>query len=658
MAANYFFNKSKRETSRCRPGLSYGTRVMRLHTVLAASFLCASACETNNGPGALRDATVTADTAVTDKPDIPSNTDAPMGCTWNGGEDTPPEPTLYTPRWAFEPWISKDISNRTDTFEFVDGFHQRDIPVGAVVLDSPWETQYNTFVPSPSRYGDFTSLVSELHSRGVKVVLWITQLVNRQSYDFETGGDTYIGPSPNLEEGLACGFFVNDGEMYAWWKGRGASVDFFNPRARAWWHRQQDQIYTVGIDGWKLDFGDSYVDTPTVHTAMGEVSHQTYSESYYRDFYAYGQQKRGRDFVTMVRPWDESYQFQGRFFARPEHAPVAWVGDNRRDWYGLSDALDHIFRSAAAGYAVIGSDIGGYLDIDDRNMLSGERIPFSQDTFARWVALGALSPFMQLHGRGNFSPWTVPERPEETTVIYRYWAKLHHQLVPFYFSLSQEAHRQRTSMIHPLGEPSSWPGDYRYLLGEAIMVAPVLDASGHRDVSLPAGIFYDWWSPSSDPIVGPRTLTHVDTTDRARVPVYIREGAIIPMTIEDDSTHLGTAAQANALTVLLWPSSSLSSFTLHDSGPNRDTLTGVITLDRTAQSVAISLPALDRPVFLKVHYSQSLSTTVTVDASPVPVRATRQSLDANPMGWFGEASTRSVWVRLPEGPARNVTVRD
>ena len=67
---------------------------------------------------------------------------------------TPNRP--LTPRWAFEPWISKDISTGPDTYDFVDGFRQRDIPIGAVVLDSPWETHYNTYVPNPSRYPAFT----------------------------------------------------------------------------------------------------------------------------------------------------------------------------------------------------------------------------------------------------------------------------------------------------------------------------------------------------------------------------------------------------------------------------------------------------------------------------------------------------------------------
>jgi alpha-glucosidase (family GH31 glycosyl hydrolase) len=53
------------------------------------------------------------------------------------------------------PWISKDISTRDDTRAFVAGFRERDIPVGVVVLDSPWETNYNTFVPNPTRYPDF-----------------------------------------------------------------------------------------------------------------------------------------------------------------------------------------------------------------------------------------------------------------------------------------------------------------------------------------------------------------------------------------------------------------------------------------------------------------------------------------------------------------------
>src|SRR6185503_19376507 len=241
----------------------------------------------------------------------------------------------------------------------------------------------------------------------------------------EPGGDAYSGPSPNFEEGERCGFFVQEAETFSWWKGKGAALDFFDPYAAAWWHKQQDPLFAIGVDGSKVDFAEQYIPLAAIQTEAGQKDKQEYSEEYYRDFFAYGVKRRGReDFVTMVRPYDRSYKFPGRFYAKKEHAPVAWVGDNRRDFIGLADALDHLFRSAAAGYAVVGSDIGGYLDRDDKN-LTGPTIPFDTLVFARWTALGAMTAFMQLHGRANITPWTVPDHVDETVALYRYWATLH-----------------------------------------------------------------------------------------------------------------------------------------------------------------------------------------------------------------------------------------
>lgn len=606
---------------------------------LGALSLSTTACD-DDAP-APRDASLAAD--VTDAAVAPD-----ASCTYAGSDDTTPEPRPHTPRWAFEPWISKDISDARDTYAFVDGFRSRDIPVGAVVLDSPWETHYNTFTPNPSRYPEFPTLVRDMHGRGVRVVLWITALVNEFSFDAETGGDSYMGPSPNLAEGLACRFFVNDGATYVWWKGRGASVDFFNPRARSWWHAQQDQVLDAGVDGWKLDFGDSYVTTPTVRTAMGEVEHQRYSESYYRDFLAYGRARRGDDFVTMVRPWDESYQFAGRFFARREHAPVAWVGDNRRDRVGLVDALDHIFRSAAANYPVVGSDVGGYLDRDDR-MLTRE-VPYDHDTFLRWIAVGALTPFMQLHGRANFAPWTVPTTPEETTRIYRYWATLHHALVPFWYALAEEAWAGGPPVMRPQGDLARWTNDYRWMLGDALLVAPVLDESGRRDVDLPAGDWFDWWAPQGEAIAGGRTLADVDTRDRARIPLYVRDGAIIPMRVDRDVNGLGSMATADGLTVLVYPAMTSSRFALHEGAA-----TATLSAQRTATGATVTVPALDTAWYLRVRVA-SLPTSVTAEGMALTARASRAEFEAAGAGWWPEGA-HQVWVKLPSAmEPRTVTL--
>src|SRR5690606_4517032 len=129
-----------------------------------------------------------------------------------------PEPPRHTPRWAFLPWISKDISSGPDHRAFVQGFLDRDIPVGVGVLDSPWETQYNTFVPNPTRYPGFFEMVQELNGKGVRTVLWITSLVNETSFDAEPGGDAYMGASPNFAAGRRGGFFADEGKTFLWWK--------------------------------------------------------------------------------------------------------------------------------------------------------------------------------------------------------------------------------------------------------------------------------------------------------------------------------------------------------------------------------------------------------------------------------------------------------
>ncbi len=556
--------------------------------------------------------------------------------------DEAPEPARFTPRWAFMPWISKDISTAEDSRAFVDGFRARDIPVGVLVIDSPWETNYNSYVPNPSRYPGFAEMIAELRTKSVRTVTWITAMVNTQSFDGEPGGDTYSGASPNFGEAKVNGYFVNDGEVSVWWKGQGAGIDFFNPEAVKYAHRQQDKALALGLSGWKLDFGEEYLDrTKPVKTAAGPKTIPEYSKAYYRDFLAHGVLKKGRqDFLTMSRPWDESYGFPGRFYAPKEHCPVGWVGDNRRDWVGLIDALDHLFRSAQAGYVVIGSDIGGYLDVDDLNV-AGPRIPFSQTNFARWTALGALTPFMQLHGRGNFTPWTVPDRVDETVELYRYWAKLHTALVPFFFSLAEDAYQQAAKPImRPIGDsPAAWKDDWRFEVGTAFLVAPILDDTGVRDVALPAGsAWVDWWDPLATRLTGGTTLTAYDATDRRRIPLFIKEGALVPLDVVDAVNGLGTAASKGRLTLLAFPTTAMSTFRLWDDE-------GAFT-ELELSNAGLKIPSAPAGVVIKLLTASPI-TVAASNAMALPKAASRAALDTMAAGWFADGGSRIAWIRLP-----------
>ncbi|MBA2449307.1 MAG: hypothetical protein H0V51_14905, partial [Chloroflexi bacterium] len=61
-----------------------------------------------------------------------------------------PRPPL-TPRWAYEPWVWEDEENTAQAVrDLVAGYRQRDVPVGAVIVDSPWQTNYSTFEFGPN----------------------------------------------------------------------------------------------------------------------------------------------------------------------------------------------------------------------------------------------------------------------------------------------------------------------------------------------------------------------------------------------------------------------------------------------------------------------------------------------------------------------------
>ena len=415
-----------------------------------------------------------------------------------------PSPPLHTPRWAFEPWISKDISDTDDTLRL-----RRRVPSIAtspsasscsIARGRPTTTRSSRI---PTRYHDFDEAGSDApRTKDVRLVVWITQFVNNVSYRRRDRAATPT-PAPRRTSTTAdrCDFFVDQGRRVRLVERHRRRGRLLQPAARArGGTRNRTRSSTRGVDGFKLDFGDSYVDDAIRWTPPpGPIAHQAVLGGLLPRLSGLRRRsRRGPDFVTMTRGWDVSYEFAGRFYARPEHAPVAWMGDNRRDWVGLADALDEMFRSAHAGYVVLGSDIGGYLDLDDKNLTARRsRSTRSSSRAGRRSARSrrSCSSTGAPTSRRGPSPDTRRDRSPSTTTGRSSTTSS----APFFYSLAEEAYAgARAASCGPIGDRERLGRRLPLPLGDALLVAPILDATGKRDVALPAGArWYDWWEPDA-----------------------------------------------------------------------------------------------------------------------------------------------------------------
>ncbi|MGH7554995.1 MAG: DUF5110 domain-containing protein, partial [Longimicrobiales bacterium] len=97
----------------------------------------------------------------------------------------------------------------------------------------------------------------------------------------------------------------------------------------------------------------------------------------------------------------------------------------------------------------------------------------------------------------------------------------------------------------------------QYLWGRDLLIAPIFQkGTTSRDVYLPAGDWYDWWSNART--TGSRTITRI--VDLATMPIYVRAGAIIPF----DPVRQHTAEVVTEPTTLRVYTGADGQFTLYE----------------------------------------------------------------------------------------------
>jgi alpha-glucosidase (family GH31 glycosyl hydrolase) len=258
-----------------------------------------------------------------------------------------------------------------------------------------------------------------------------------------------------------------------------------------------------GVDFWWVDGGSGSAE-------MEGLNAQLWTNKVFYDYTQEQTKKRGFIFSRYGGLGNHRY-------------PALFTGDTYAQWEVLAYQVPFTAQGGNVLMPYITHDIGGFI---------GANISF--DLYARWVQFGVFSPFLRMHSahenpeEGNVRmPWTYGEKGME---FARKFFSLRTILIPYIYTYSRYATDQSLPLVRPmyLEYPSgskSYSSPYQYMFGKELLVAPVVDSSGMKEVYLPNGEWFDYFTGQK--YTGEKSIKEKYPLDR--MPVFVKGGAIIPM---------------------------------------------------------------------------------------------------------------------------------
>lgn len=412
------------------------------------------------------------------------------------------------PAWSFGLWLTTSFTTDYDeqtVRHFVDGMRERDIPLRVFHFDCFWmkEFQWCDFQWDERIFPEPEQMLERLKEKGLKICVWINPYIAQQS--------------PLFEEGMEKGYLLKrpNGDVWQWdkWQPGMGIVDFTNPDARKWYTDHLRRLVDMGVDCFKTDFGER-IPTDVVYDdgSDPEKMHNYYTYLYNQAVYEVLEEKLGRG---------EAVLFARSATAGCQKFPVHWGGDCSADYESMAESLRGGLSLGMSGFGFWSHDIGGF----ESNS--------SADVYKRWLAFGLLSSHSRLHGSRYYRvPWLYDE---EAVDVARFFTKLKCRLMPYLYGAAVETARTGVPMMRAMvveypDDPACLYLDRQYMLGDALLVAPVMSEEGEVSYYLPEG---QWIHLLNGDIKEGGRWFH-GQYDYFSLPLYVRANSIIAFGQRDD----------------------------------------------------------------------------------------------------------------------------
>ena len=432
------------------------------------------------------------------------------------------------PKWVLGFWQSRErYSTQDEVVRTLAEFRKRHIPVDNIVQDWQYwkDDQWGSHVFDETRYPDPEKMMDDVHAMHGRLMISVWP-------KFYTNTDNY-------QELKAAGYAYTHAEDTGLVDWLGHKQTFYDAYAeggrKLFWRQIDEQLYSKfgrKIDAWWMDASEpnlrdclpmDYFKWLITPTALGPSTEYLNAYSLVNADAIYNGQ-RGLEPDRRVFLLTRS-----GFAGLQRYSTATWSGDIGTSWTDMRMQMAAGLNYSMSGIPFWGMDIGGF------SVMSKFHDPANRDEWqelqTRWHQFGTFVPLFRTHGQ--WPPrelWNIAPEGSPTYQSILWYMRLRYRLMPYLYSLTGDVYLHDYTIMR--GLPMDFPDDPnvrdlsdQWLFGPALMPCPVSEYQArNRSVWFPAGGWYDFYTGQY--IAGDQRL--MVNAPRARIPLYVRAGSIIP----------------------------------------------------------------------------------------------------------------------------------
>ncbi|MBZ9600299.1 TIM-barrel domain-containing protein [Phyllobacterium chamaecytisi] len=473
--------------------------------------------------------------------------------------------------------------NEAKLRKIISRYRSEGIPIDAFTFDLDWmywargDIPYSQFTWNLEKFPGMAANVPDndklklwLDGQGVKMTAILKPRIPVKSVEGEVAQSrSFWMPTTKDQDD----YFLKTTKM--------RHLNFAKPEVTAWYFDHLKGAFDSGIAGWWNDEFDS--------SEAADDGNETEGFDMQRAVYEWQ-----RSYAPEKRVWSINRNF---YLGAQRYAYGLWSGDIENGFQVMADQRKKMLSAINAGAMQWTMDTGGF-----RNGKGTKDGATGPEDYARWMQFAIFTPMFRVHGDNGIQrqPWYyVPNKPHSSepqamkdTAMYEA-IKLRYKLIPYIYSYEHQRNKTGVGIVRPL--IFDWPEDKKvesdidsWLFGDWLLASPVVtQGQGNKDIYLPAGSWTEWNSGQTKQ--GGQSTSFNTVKWENNFPLFIRQGAIIPM-MHEDVQYVGEKP-LKELDVEVFPDTKRTSFEYYDDdGKTYDYEKGVyflqnLSVQRTGKTV-------------------------------------------------------------------------